>query len=99
MSTAVLLSGGLDSAVLVADEAASRRDSAVYVSVGLAWETAERAVVSSFLARAPLSGHARPLVSLSVDMRDVYAATHWAVRDARLRTTRRTKTCICPGAT
>ena len=30
----------------------------------------------------PLGGRVRPLVSLSVDMRDVYAATHWAVAGA-----------------
>lgn len=80
--TAVLLSGGLDSAVLLADEA-SRRGAAdvqpVYVSVGLAWEAAERAVVSRLLAGGPFAG-LRPLASLSVDMRDVYAASHWAVR-------------------
>ena len=79
MSTAVLLSGGLDSAVLVADEAASGEVYPVYVSVGLAWEAAERAIVASFLARAPLNGRVRPLASLGVDMRDVYAATHWAI--------------------
>lgn len=79
MATAVLLSGGLDSAVLVADEAVSGEVYPVYVSVGLAWEAAERAIVSSFLARAPLNGRARPLVSLGVDMHDIYAATHWAM--------------------
>jgi 7-cyano-7-deazaguanine synthase len=79
MPTAVLLSGGLDSAVLVAEEAAAGEVQPVYVSAGLAWEAAEREIVSSFLARAPLNGRVRPLVSLSVDMRDVYAATHWAV--------------------
>ena len=79
MATAVLLSGGLDSAVLVADEAASGEVQPIYVSVGLAWESAERAVVSSFLAAANLNGRVRPLVSLGVDMRDVYAATHWAM--------------------
>jgi len=79
MPTAVLLSGGLDSAVLVAEEAASGEVQPIYVSAGLAWEAAEREIVSSFLARAPLNGRVRPLVSLSVDMRDVYAATHWAV--------------------
>jgi 7-cyano-7-deazaguanine synthase len=80
MSTAVLLSGGLDSAVLVADEAARDDVQPVYVSVGLAWEGAERAIVSSFLARAPLNGRSRPLVSLGIDMRDIYAATHWAMQ-------------------
>ncbi len=79
MPTAVLLSGGLDSAVLAADEAARGEVHPLYVSVGLAWEAAERAVVSRFLERAPLGHPARPLVSLSVDMRDVYAATHWSV--------------------
>ena len=79
MSTAVLLSGGLDSAVLVADEAASGEVQPIYVSVGLAWEAAERAAVSSLLAALNLNGRVQPLVSLGVDMRDVYAATHWAM--------------------
>jgi 7-cyano-7-deazaguanine synthase len=77
--TAVLLSGGLDSAVLLADEAARGEVQPVYVSAGLAWEAAERAMVSQFLAHARFHGLVRPLVSLSVDMRDVYAASHWAV--------------------
>ena len=55
MSTAVLLSGGLDSAVLVADEASAAGADVhpVYISVGLAWEAAERASVAAFLASAP----------------------------------------------
>ena len=77
MRTAVLLSGGLDSAVLAAEEAAAGEMHPVYVSVGLAWEAAERAIVARFLEHAAL--RARPLVSLAIDMRDVYAATHWAV--------------------
>ena len=78
--TAVLLSGGLDSAVLLADEATRGEVQPIYVSVGLAWESGERAMVSRFLASSRLGARVRPLVSLSVDMRDVYAATHWAVR-------------------
>ena len=78
--TAVLLSGGLDSAVLLADEAAPSRDvQPIYVSVGLAWEQAERAIVARLLAAAPLAGRVRPLATLSVDMRDVYEASHWAM--------------------
>jgi 7-cyano-7-deazaguanine synthase len=83
--TAVLLSGGLDSAVLVAEEAARAgaepdRVQPIYVSVGLAWEAAERAVVDRLLASPCFGGGiVAPLVSLSVDMRDVYAATHWAL--------------------
>jgi 7-cyano-7-deazaguanine synthase len=79
MSTAVLLSGGLDSAVLAVDEAASGLMHPIYVSVGLAWEAAECATVVRFLEHAPLPDPRVPLVSLRVDMRDVYAATHWAV--------------------
>src|SRR5690348_15872024 len=79
--TAVLLSGGLDSAVLVADEAARAKDAVqpIYISVGLAWEDAERATVARFLGAMRFARALRPLVSLSVDMRDVYAATHWAL--------------------
>jgi 7-cyano-7-deazaguanine synthase len=80
MSTAVLLSGGLDSAVLVAEEAVKSEVQPIYVSVGLAWEEAERAVVTQFLASTVFAGRVRPLVSLTVDMRDVYDATHWAVQ-------------------
>ena len=79
MSTAVLLSGGLDSAVLLADEASRGDAQPIYVSVGLAWEAAERAVVERLLAASPFRDRMRPLAALSVDMRDVYAANHWAV--------------------
>ena len=45
-TTAVLLSGGLDSAVLVAEEAERGRVQPIYVSVGLAWEGAERRTIA-----------------------------------------------------
>jgi 7-cyano-7-deazaguanine synthase len=77
--SAVLLSGGLDSAVLLADEAAGDDVQPIYVSAGLAWERAEREIVERLLASSTLAGRVRPLVSLSVDMRDVYPASHWAV--------------------
>ncbi len=79
MATAVLLSGGLDSAVLLADEAARAAVQPIYVGAGLAWEPAERSMVDALLRSDAFAGHARDLVTLSVDMRDVYAATHWAV--------------------
>src|SRR5262245_53506663 len=79
MRSAVLLSGGLDSAVLLAEEAARGDVQPIYVGAGLAWEAAERAMTAQLLAAPPLAGHVRPLVALGVDMRDVYAATHWAV--------------------
>ncbi len=81
MKTAVLLSGGLDSAVLLAAETARHGDGVqpIYVSVGLAWEGAEQAAVRALLATAPLRARTRALVSLAVDMRDVYKAGHWAI--------------------
>ena len=79
MRSAVLLSGGLDSAVLLADEAARADVQPIYVSVGLAWEASERDVVTGLLA-APIFRGVRPVVTLTVNMRDVYAATHWAVQ-------------------
>ena len=81
MASAVLFSGGLDSAVLLAEEA-SREEGVqpIYVTVGLAWEAAERAMVERLLAAAPFAGRVRPLAALRVDMRDVYEATHWAVQ-------------------
>ena len=78
--TAVLVSGGLDSAVLAAEEAARAEIQPIYVSVGLAWEDAERAMLSRLLAADRFRARVRPLVALTVDMRDVYAATHWAVQ-------------------
>ena len=76
----VLLSGGLDSAVLLADQATAGEVQPIYVTVGLAWEPAERAIVTSFLASPTVRElHVRPLVTLGVDMRDVYDATHWAL--------------------
>src|SRR5262249_46303491 len=78
LSTAVLLSGGLDSAVLLAEEAERGTVQPIYVSAGLAWEAAERASVATLLASGVVQ-HSRPLVTLTVDMHDVYTATHWAV--------------------
>ena len=79
MPTAVLLSGGLDSAVLLADEAARGDVQPIYIGAGLAWESAERSMADALLRSDLLSGRTRGIVALSVDMRDVYAATHWAV--------------------
>ena len=50
MPTAVLLSGGLDSAVLLADEAQRDIVQPVYISVGPAWEGAEGDAVRRFVA-------------------------------------------------
>jgi 7-cyano-7-deazaguanine synthase len=79
MQTAVLLSGGLDSAVLVAEEAARGSVQPIYVSVGLAWEDAERRTIARLLQSGGLGSSVHPIAALSVDMTDVYPTAHWAV--------------------
>jgi 7-cyano-7-deazaguanine synthase len=79
-ATAVLFSAGLDSAVLVADEATGTAVSPLYISVGLAWEDAELAVASRFLQTLATSHPIQPLTILRFPMTDVYPPTHWAIR-------------------
>lgn len=80
---AVLFSAGLDSAVLLAHAARENpgsRIQPIYVNTGLAWEAEERAMAERLLASGAYGDALLPLVSLSVDMRDVYPPAHWAIR-------------------
>jgi 7-cyano-7-deazaguanine synthase len=77
---AVLFSAGLDSAVLLAQQARHTRVQPIYVSAGLAWEKQELSYAQRLLASPPYARAVDRLASLSVDMRDVYPATHWAIR-------------------
>ena len=77
---AVLFSAGLDSAVLLARALREGAPQPIYVRAGLAWEAQELTVARRLLAAPPYSGAVRSLVTLTVDMRDVYPDTHWAVR-------------------
>jgi 7-cyano-7-deazaguanine synthase len=76
----VLLSGGLDSAVLAAQEAQTRVVHPVYVAAGLAWEEGEQHMLEKLLSRPPLVGRIAPLAKLQLTMRDVYAPAHWAIQ-------------------
>jgi 7-cyano-7-deazaguanine synthase len=78
-STAVLLSAGLDSAVLAAHEARTSHVHPVYVSAGLAWEPEELAALERLLATPPFAPLA-PLARLTFTVHDLYPATHWALR-------------------
>lgn len=78
--TAVLYSGGLDSAVLVAHEAQRFSVQPVYVSVGLAWEADELKAAHSVLAAPVFDSRVRPLVCLKCPVTDVYSPTHWAIQ-------------------
>lgn len=77
--TAVLFSGGLDSAVLLALAARDGPVQPLYVSVGLAWEEQEREAAGRLLRTTPYA-RALPWVTLRVDMDDIYPATHWAMQ-------------------
>ena len=76
----VLFSGGLDSAVLLARE---RQTFApvwpIHVRTGLAWEAAEAAAIARLLASPPFAGRIEPVITLTVDLRDVYPSRHWAI--------------------
>ena len=78
--TAVLCSGGLDSAVLVAHEARSCVVQPVYVGAGLAWEKAEEERVARLLAAPAYRANVSPLARVEQPVTDVYPATHWALR-------------------
>ena len=75
---AVLVSGGLDSAVLLAE--AARAYPAVfplYVRTGLAWEDVERQYLDRFLA-AVRTPALRPLTTLDQPVADLYR-DHWSL--------------------
>jgi len=75
---AVLASGGLDSAVLVAEFLRQGRVThPVYVRFGLAWEPVEEAHLRRFLDTLTKPA-ARPLVVLNSRIADVYGS-HWSV--------------------
>jgi 7-cyano-7-deazaguanine synthase len=80
MTSIVLLSGGLDSAVLLASEAERAQVQPVYVSVGLAWEQAEQAMLAQLLAAQVFKTRVLPLARVEFSMRDVYSPAHWAMR-------------------
>lgn len=77
--SAVLLSAGLDSAVLAALEATTRPVQPIYVSTGLAWESRELELLERLL-RHPAYARLSPLVRLSCPVDDVYPPAHWALR-------------------
>jgi 7-cyano-7-deazaguanine synthase len=78
LATAVLISAGLDSAVLAADEARTAHVHPLYVAAGLAWEAAEWTALDRLL-REPAFAALEAPVSLTFTVRDLYPATHWAL--------------------
>jgi 7-cyano-7-deazaguanine synthase len=77
-AVAVLASGGLDSAILVAELVGEGREvTPIYVRFGLAWEDVEARHLERFLASLP-APNLRPLIVLDLPVADLYGA-HWSV--------------------
>jgi len=74
----VLMSGGLDSAILTGQLLAEGREvQPFYVRCGLAWESIERAASERFL-EALRQPRLRSIVTLDLPLRDVYG-DHWSI--------------------
>jgi len=74
-TVAVLASGGLDSAILVAELLRHERAvQPIYIRFGLTWEAVEETHLRRFLETLPACG----LVTLDFPIADVYGA-HWSV--------------------
>ena len=75
---AVLASGGLDSAVLLADLAREEAVFPIYVAAGLAWEAREQHALRAYLD-AIASDNLQPLTILDMPSRGLYGPKHWSV--------------------
>jgi 7-cyano-7-deazaguanine synthase len=74
---AVLASGGLDSAVLLAEEAQHAQVFPIYVECGLAWEKREQRALADFI-RALNDPRIAPVTVLAVPTGAMYG-NHWSV--------------------
>jgi 7-cyano-7-deazaguanine synthase len=73
---AVLASGGLDSAVMLADLAQDATVFPIYVEAGLAWEAYEKQALAAYLA-ALHNDNVQPLTMLEMPVRSLYG-NHWS---------------------
>lgn len=76
--TLVLLSGGLDSAVLLSYVGQTDAVTPVHVRCGYAWEHAEASCIKRLMLSA-LAPRIKPLQTITADMRDMLPEGHWAL--------------------
>jgi len=92
---AVLASGGLDSAVLLADLARENTVFPVYVAAGLHWEACERRALDTYLAGVK-SENLQPLTVLEMPVRSLYGS-HWSLSGAAPEYDEPDETVYLPG--
>ena len=76
---AVLTSGGLDSAILLADLAKSNKTRPIYVRSGLRWEDEELNSLQNFID-AINNPCISEIVTLSIDGSSLYGQKHWGLQ-------------------
>ena len=74
---AVLSSGGLDSAVLLADLARENIVHPIYVQAGLHWEAGEQRALRGYLAALTSLPNLQPLTVLEMPVRSLYGTFAW----------------------
>src|SRR5262249_44218889 len=74
---AVLISGGLDSAILLGDALRRQPVVPIYVRFGLSWEPVEYTYLKRYLGALACPA-LKPLVTLDEPVADIYGA-HWSV--------------------
>ena len=76
--TLVLLSGGLDSTVLLSYVGQTGPVTPLHVRCGYAWEHAEAHCISRLMCSA-LAPRIKPLQTITFDMRDIVPEGHWSL--------------------
>ncbi len=76
--TAVLASGGMDSCILLANEAKNRTAYPIYVETGIPWEWAEQKMLGHFIDAVD-NPNIKPVTTLSLPVKALYGDTHWTM--------------------
>ena len=77
-ATAVLASGGMDSCILLANEAKNGIAYPIYVETGIPWEWAEKRMLQNFIAALD-NPNVKPVTTLSLPVKTLYGASHWTM--------------------
>lgn len=76
--TAVLASGGMDSCILLANEAKKNVAYPIYVETGIPWEWAEKQMLQSFIDTLN-NPNVKPVTILALPVKALYGGAHWTM--------------------